>query len=82
MNVYDVPPPGDDLGQAELDGVRLRAMDVDQARAHFDRCLQLLEEARDDWSRTYVARLARLLHRRLVELGAVPDPSSGLPFGR
>lgn len=74
MAVYEVPPPGDDLEHAQLDGIRLRAMDADQARAHFEQCLHLLDEARDDWSRSYVARLARLLHRRLVELGALPDP--------
>jgi hypothetical protein len=71
---YDLPP-GDDLAYAALDGVRLRDMDAAQAQVHFERCLQLLDEARDDWSRTYVARLARLLHRRLIELGAMADPS-------
>lgn len=68
----------DELEQARLDGVRLRDMGADEVRRHFDRCLGLLDEARDDWSSTYVGRLARLLYRRLEELGAVSEaPAPG-----
>ncbi|MBI2323148.1 MAG: hypothetical protein HYU88_13895 [Chloroflexi bacterium] len=67
----------DDLAHAQLDGVRLRDMSAADAQAHLERCWRLLDEARDDWSRTYVARLARLLHLRLVELGALPQPATG-----
>lgn len=69
----------DELAQAQLDGIRLRDMSAAEAQVHFERCLRLLEAARDDWSRTYIGRLARLLHRRLVELGTLPDPSPAPP---